>query len=191
MSVVMHYPCFLDTVPLFVGAARNAGFTGIIMGGDGWDGSDTTGLEDKFEGCYFTNHYSSEDTAPAVVNFVEKFTAKYGTESLNACAALYYDAMYMLVEAAKNGGGTDTASLIAGMKGMSFTGVGGDITLYGLLASMFFALTFILNRSMNLGGATGCGALLCVTCLCFRCSGCCCEGKKRTGQFSGKSAPGP
>lgn len=24
--------------------------------------------------------------------------------------------------------------------------------LYGLLASMFFALTFILNRSMNLGG---------------------------------------
>ena len=125
----LYYPCFLDTVPLFVGAARNAGFTGIIMGGDGWDGSDTTGLEDKFEGCYFTNHYSSEDTAPAVVNFVEKFTAKYGTESLNACAALYYDAMYMLVEAAKNSGGSDTASLIAGMKGMSFTGVGGDITL--------------------------------------------------------------
>ena len=37
--------------------------------------------------------------------------------------------MYMLVEAAKNGGGSDTVSLIAGMKGMSFTGVGGDITL--------------------------------------------------------------
>ncbi|MGN0978272.1 MAG: ABC transporter substrate-binding protein [Faecousia sp.] len=125
----LYYPCFLDTVPLFVGAARNAGFTGIIMGGDGWDGSDTTGLEDKFDNCYFTNHYSSEDTAPAVVNFVEKFTEKYGTESLNACAALYYDAMYMLVQAAENGGGTDTASLVSGMKGMTFTGVGGDITL--------------------------------------------------------------
>ena len=57
----LYYPCFLDTVPLFVGAARNASFTGIIMGGDGWDGSDTTGLEDKFEGCYFTNHYTGED----------------------------------------------------------------------------------------------------------------------------------
>ena len=125
----LYYPCFLDTVPLLVSSARNAGFTGAIMGGDGWDGSDTTGLEDKFENCYFTNHYSSEDTAPAVVNFVEKFTEKYGTESLNACAALYYDAMYMLVKAAENGGGTDTASLVAGMKGMSFTGVGGDITL--------------------------------------------------------------
>ena len=35
----LYYPCFLDTVPLLVGAARNAGFTGIITGGDGWDGA--------------------------------------------------------------------------------------------------------------------------------------------------------
>ena len=34
---LLYYPCFLDTVPLLVGAARNAGFTGVIMGGDGWD----------------------------------------------------------------------------------------------------------------------------------------------------------
>lgn len=125
----LYYPCFLDTVPLLVGAARNAGFTGAIMGGDGWDGSDTTGLEDRFENCYFTNHYSSEDTAPAVQNFVSKYTERYGTDSLNACAALYYDAMYMLVEAAKNGGGSDTASLVKGMTGMEFTGVGGSIKL--------------------------------------------------------------
>ena len=126
---LLYYPCFLDTVPLLVGAARNAGFTGAIMGGDGWDGSDTTGLAAQFVDCYFTNHYSSEDTAPAVQNFVQKYTEKYGTESLNACAALYYDAMYMLVQAAENAGGTDTASLVKGMTGMSFTGVGGDITL--------------------------------------------------------------
>ena len=87
------------------------------------------GLAEQFDDCYFTNHYSSEDTAPAVQNFVAKYTEKYGTESLNACAALYYDAMYMLVQAAENAGGTDTASLVKGMTGMSFTGVGGDITL--------------------------------------------------------------
>ena len=109
---LLYYPCFLDTVPLLVGAARNAGFTGAIMGGDGWDGSDTTGLAAQFE-----------------ENLVAKYTEKYGTESLNACAALYYDAMYMLVQAAENAGGTDTASLVKGMTGMSFTGVGGDITL--------------------------------------------------------------
>lgn len=125
----LYYPCFLDTVPLLVGAARNAGFTGTIMGGDAWDGADTTGLEDKFDDCYFTNHYSSEDTAPAVQNFVQKYTEKYGTESMNACAALYYDAIYMLLQAAENGGGTDTASLVKGMTGMEFTGVGGKIKL--------------------------------------------------------------
>ncbi len=125
----LYYPCFLDTVPLLVGAARDAGFTGAIMGGDGWDGADTTGLADKFENCYFTNHYSSEDTAPAVATFVSKYTEAYGKESLNACAALYYDAIYMLEEAAKNGGGTDTASLVKGMTGMTFTGVGGTFTL--------------------------------------------------------------
>lgn len=125
----LFYPCFLDTVPLLVQQARDAGFEGIIMGGDGWDGSDTTGLETYFDNCYFTNHYSSEDTSEAVQNFVSKYTEKYGTESLNACAALYYDAIYMLVEAAENGGGTDTASLVKGMTGMTFTGVGGTFTL--------------------------------------------------------------
>lgn len=125
----LFYPCFLDTVPLLVGAARDAGFTGAIMGGDGWDGADTKGVEDKFDNCYFTNHYSSEDTAPAVSNFVSKYKEKYGTESLNACAALYYDAVYMIAEAAKNGKATDTASLIKGMTKMTFTGVGGTFTL--------------------------------------------------------------
>ncbi len=125
----LFYPCFLDTVPLLVQQARDAGFEGIIMGGDGWDGSDTSGLESYFDNCYFTNHYSSEDTAEAVQNFVTKYTEKYGTESLNACASLYYDAIYMLVEAAENGGGSDTASLVSGMTGMTFTGVGGTFTL--------------------------------------------------------------
>ena len=125
----LYYPCFQDTVPLLVSQARSAGFTGAIMGGDGWDSSDTTGLESQFENCYFTNHYSSEDTSDAVVNFVTKYTDTYGTESLNACASLYYDAIYMIYQAAQEGGGTDTASLVKGMTGMTFTGVGGTFTL--------------------------------------------------------------
>ena len=125
----LYYPCFQDTVPLLVSQARSAGFTGAIMGGDGWDSSDTTGLESQFENCYFTNHYSSEDTSEAVQNFVTKYTETYGTESLNACASLYYDAIYMIYQAAQNGGGTDTASLVEGMTGMTFTGVGGTFTL--------------------------------------------------------------
>ena len=123
------YPCFLDTVPLLVQQVRDAGFEGAIMGGDGWDGADTSGLEDYFTNCYFTNHYSSEDTAPAVQDFVKKYTDTYGDDTLNACAALYYDAMYMLEQAAVDGGGSDTASLVKGMTGMQFSGVGGNIYL--------------------------------------------------------------
>ena len=126
---MLYYPCFQDTVPLLVKQARGAGYDGIIMGGDGWDGSNTSGIEANFDKCYFTNHYSSEDTAPAVKAFVTKYTQKYGVSSLNACAALYYDAIYMLVEAARNGGGTDTASLVKGLTGMKFTGVGGTFTM--------------------------------------------------------------
>ena len=37
--------------------------------------------------------------------------------------------MYMLLEAAKNGGGTDTESLVRGMTGMKFSGVAVDIYL--------------------------------------------------------------
>ncbi|MDF2942762.1 MAG: amino acid binding protein [Herbinix sp.] len=125
----LFYPAFLDTVPLLVQQVRDAGYEGVIMGGDGWDGSDTTGLESYFDNCYFTNHYSSEDSAPAVQEFVTKYTEAYGVESLTACAALYYDAIYMLVEAAKNGSGSDTASLVKGMTGMTFTGVGGTFTM--------------------------------------------------------------
>lgn len=125
----LFYPAFLDTVPLLVGAARDAGFDGAIMGGDGWNGSDTSGFESEFENCYFSDHYSSEDSAPAVQNFVSKYSEKYGEESLTACATLYYDAIYMMVEAAKNGNGSDTASLTSGMTGMTFTGVGGTFTL--------------------------------------------------------------
>ena len=98
----LYYPCFQDTVPLLVSQAEN---------------------------CYFTNHYSSEDTSDAVQNFVTKYTETYGTESLNACASLYYDAIYMIYQAAQEGGGTDTASLVEGMTGMTFTGVGGTFTL--------------------------------------------------------------
>lgn len=123
------YPAFFDTVPLFVQQIRDAGYTGVIVGGDGWDGTDTTGLESYFDGCYFTNHYSSEDTSEAVQTFVEKYTETYGSESLINSAPLYYDAIYMLVQAAELGGGSDSASLVAGMTGMTFTGVGGTFTL--------------------------------------------------------------
>lgn len=126
---MIFFPCFYDVVPLLVQQARDAGFEGAIVGGDAWDGVDTTGLETAFDNTYYTNHYSSEDTSEAVQNFVKKFTEKYGDETLNACAALYYDTVYMVLAAAEKGGGTDTESILKGMTNLEFSGVTGSFTL--------------------------------------------------------------
>lgn len=126
---MIFFPCFYDVVPLLVQQARDAGFEGAIVGGDAWDGVDTTGLEDAFNNTYYTNHYSSEDTSEAVQNFVTKFTENYGSDTLNACAALYYDTVYMIYNAANKGGGTDTESILKGMTNLEFSGVTGSFTL--------------------------------------------------------------
>ena len=42
---VLIYPNNYDTVPNFVSQARDAGFSGPILGGDAWDGTDVTGYE--------------------------------------------------------------------------------------------------------------------------------------------------
>lgn len=125
----VYYPCFLDTVPLLVQQVREAGFEGAIAGGDGWDGSNTEGLETYFENTYYSNHYSSEDTAPAVQTFVKKYTDLYGAESLNAIAACYYDAIYMLKQAIDEAGVADTAKITEKLTGMTFSGVTGTFTL--------------------------------------------------------------
>ncbi len=126
---MLFYPCFLDTVPLLVQQARDAGFTGAIVGGDAWDGCSTTGLETAFNNTFYTNHFSYEDTSETVQNYVTKFTEQYGSDSLTACAALYYDAIYMVYEAAQKGGGTDTESIKTGMTNLEFSGVTGSFTL--------------------------------------------------------------
>ena len=120
----LYYPCFLDTVPLFVGAARNAGFTGIIMGGDGWDGSDTTGLEDKFEGCYFTNHYSAESKA-----FVTAFEKEYNKKP-DAPAVLGYDGIKLLADAIKRAGSDEPAKVAKALaETKAFNAVTGSLGL--------------------------------------------------------------
>ena len=58
-----------------------------------------------------------------------KFTEQYGSDSLTACEALYYDAIYMVYEAAQKGGGTDTESIKTGMTNLEFSGVTGSFTL--------------------------------------------------------------
>lgn len=117
--------------PYIVPQARSAGFEGVIMGADGFDGTIGTMVDDKslYNNCYFTNHYSPDDTSEKVQNYVKSYTGKYGEESLNALGALAYDSVYMLVKAIGDANSTDRTAIRDAMSGMNFSGVTGEFSL--------------------------------------------------------------
>ena len=126
---VLFYPFMLDTVPLVVQQAREAGFEGMIVGGDGWDGSDTTGIEDYFNNTFYTNHYAPEDPAEVVQNYVAAYKEAYGEDSMTSIGACYYDAVKMVAQAIETAGSADTQEIVKAMTGMSYEGVTGSFTL--------------------------------------------------------------
>lgn len=108
-------PFYYYTVgPYIVPQARQAGYTGIIMGADGYDGSIDYISEgsnpDDWNNVMFTNHYDPADTSEAVANFVKAYQAKYNGDTPNALAALAYDSLYMVAQALGTGA-TDSATL--------------------------------------------------------------------------------
>ncbi|MFH1879894.1 MAG: ABC transporter substrate-binding protein, partial [Bacillota bacterium] len=144
---VVFAPYYYDAVgPKIIPQAREAGFDGAIIGADGFDGTENYAVGDlaTYHDVYFTNHYSPEDPSEKVQNFIAAYTAQYDPASLNALAALAYDAMYMVAQAIETAGSTDRDAIRAAMVGMHFVGVTGDMTLdeTGTPAKSVAILTF-------------------------------------------------
>ena len=116
--------------PYIIPQARAAGFEGVIMGADGYDGTTESMLDDKtlYNNCYYTNHYSPDDTSDVVQTFVTAYNDKYGAKP-NALAALAYDSTYMIKDAIEKAGSTDRAAIRDAMSGMTFEGVTGKFVL--------------------------------------------------------------
>ena len=117
--------------PYIIPQARAAGFTGAVMGPDGFDGivpDYITGNMEDYNDVFFTNHYSVEDEREVVQNFITNYKAKYN-ETPNALAALGYDGIYMLFEAIEAADTTDPVAVKAALDGMSFNGVTGIFVL--------------------------------------------------------------
>ncbi len=121
---------YYTDVALMVKQARQLGLQAPIFGGDGWESSkliDIGGAD--VEGTYFSTHFSPEEKAPAVEQFVKKFEARYH-QTPDAMAALGYDSAMVLVEAIKRAGSTEGPKLrdaIAATK--DHPGITGKITL--------------------------------------------------------------
>ena len=123
-------PGYYTEVGLIVLQAKQLGINCPIFGGDGWESSSLVPIGGAaLEGDYFSTHFSPEDTAPAVQNFVKHFREKFN-ETPDAMAALGYDSAMMLADAIKKAGTTDGAKVrdaLAAEK--DFHGVTGDITM--------------------------------------------------------------
>jgi branched-chain amino acid transport system substrate-binding protein len=92
-------PGYYTDVGLIARQARELGFTGPLMGGDGWDSEELVKIGDKaILGGYYTNHYSVDDPNPVVQDFIKKYQAKYHARP-DGLAALGYDAAKILYTA--------------------------------------------------------------------------------------------
>jgi branched-chain amino acid transport system substrate-binding protein len=108
---VLYVSDYYSDVAIIAKQARELGFKGPMVGGDGWDSPKLTEIAGPaIEGCFFTNHYAKEDKAPIVQDFVKKYTAKYNAAP-DALAALAYDATNIMLDAINRAGSTDGTAI--------------------------------------------------------------------------------
>ncbi|MGN0396100.1 MAG: ABC transporter substrate-binding protein [Coprococcus sp.] len=118
-------PFYYDVMgPYLVPQARQAGFTGVLLGCDGVDNTETTipdGMDlSVYNDFMFVNHYATElSTSDVSKKFVETYEAKYG-ETPNNFDALGYDAVLVYKNAIESAGAYDSASV---QKALSDTSV--------------------------------------------------------------------
>ena len=120
--------------PYVVTQARAAGYTGIIMGADGYDGTPGYVVEGAdlsvFNNVYWTNHYDPTDPDPKVQSFVADFQKMFEFVP-NAISALAYDAVYMYKAAIEKAGSADPAAVRDALADTTavYTGVTGTFSL--------------------------------------------------------------
>lgn len=103
---LIYIPDYYNDVALIAKQARELGFKGYFVGGDGWDSPKLTEIGGAaIEGGFFTNHFSKDDQRPIVQEFVKKYKEKFGKDP-DALAALAYDAAYIMFDAIKRAGST-------------------------------------------------------------------------------------
>ena len=120
--------------PYVVTQARAAGYAGIIMGADGYDGTPGYVVEGAdlsvFNDVYWTNHYDPTDPDPKVQSFVADFQTMFEFVP-NAISALAYDAVYMYKTAIEKAGSAEAAAVRDALADTTsvYTGVTGTFSL--------------------------------------------------------------
>jgi branched-chain amino acid transport system substrate-binding protein len=124
---VIFCPDLYNEAALFAKEVRAGGFTGTLLGGDGWDSSGLIAIAgDSVNNSYFVDHFSSEDPKPEVQDFVKRYKQKFG-ELPDVEAALDYDAMKIVLEAIATAHSTDGSKIRDAIFAIKYDGVTGQI----------------------------------------------------------------
>ncbi|TAL13143.1 MAG: amino acid ABC transporter substrate-binding protein [Chloroflexota bacterium] len=111
---------------------RDAGLTGPIVGGDGYDTPDLVSVAGAAaNNVFFTTHALMDSTGgtDGIKKFIAAYTTEYGHAPENAFAALGYDTVYLLVDAIKRAGSMDAKALKSAIEATNgFAGITGAIT---------------------------------------------------------------
>lgn len=129
---VIYIPGYYSQVGIIAKQARELGMNMPLLGGDGWDSPELWKLGGAaLKNSYISNHYSADNPAPEIQNFVKAYKAKFNVVP-DSLAALAYDAAKVLADAIKRAGGTEGSKLKDAINATKdFPGVTGKITLDG------------------------------------------------------------
>ena len=125
-------PGYYGQVTLIALQARELGMKIPLFGGDGWEAPELLqgpGAAEALEGCFYSTHFSPDQDAPKIKQFVADYQKKFGVIP-DAMAALGYDSVLALVDAIKRANSTDGAKIrdaLATLKDLD--GVTGKTTL--------------------------------------------------------------
>lgn len=123
---VVYLPDYYNVVALIAKQLRAQGIEAPIVGADGWDGILGNSSAEVLNGFY-SNHYATDSTDPAVQAFVKKFNDKYSKDP-NSFAALGYDSVYILKDAIIKAGSDDATAVKEALKATNGDYVTGYLT---------------------------------------------------------------
>ncbi len=123
-----------DDAARVIPLVRESGYTGPILGGDGYDAESVWDALTDVKDVYFTTHVylGADNPNPRVGAFLDAYAAAYPDEDPSAFAALGYDAVGLLTAAMENTGEATPKGVLDGLAAIDgYEGVTGTISFSG------------------------------------------------------------
>jgi len=143
-------PGYYTEAGLIAKQARSLGIKAPLLGGDGWDSPKLSEIGGSaVDGCFFSTHFSPQDTNPKVQDFVKRYREKFSTMP-DGMAPLGYDAMMILGDCIKTTGTTDAAKIRDALTQVKdYEGVTGKITIDSKRNANKSAVVLKVNGKQN------------------------------------------